>query len=364
MKSTSEINRPLRFAVVFSLLGVLSVLAVSCMTDGEQASKGKDVEIDRGYKFSHSQHVASGLDDCTVCHDPAAGNPTALSTPGHDLCSVCHEIPASGTTPPAEPAERDKCAFCHTRPDYTVTPWQPKLSKEVKWQHAAHITAEIACATCHEDMDTRSAKSAPSMAACMDCHAQKSAALNECTVCHNEITENSVPQFRKGQRLAHDAPEIWKKIHGQESRVDVNYCAMCHEKQNRCDDCHSVMPPDNHTAAFKHNSHGHVAMWDRNTCATCHEEHFCIKCHKEKQPVSHRAGWGDQRNTHCVNCHYPPERSGCAVCHENIEHESAMASPHSMALFPPNCAQCHPGGLPHQAPHLMNSSVHCSECHQ
>ncbi len=356
--------RRLRFIAMFFVIAVPSLLAVSCMTAREETRKEKETPIDRGYKFDHALHVTAGLDDCTVCHDPASGSGKALSTPGHDLCSVCHEIPASGTTAPEDPVERDKCAFCHTRPDYTVSPWQPKLSKELKWQHGAHLTAEIQCAQCHEKLDTRTPASLPSKSFCMDCHAQKSAALNECSVCHNEITMDTIPQFRHGQRVAHDSPDIWRKVHGKEARVDAMYCAMCHDQKNRCDDCHSVMAPDNHTSAFKNNTHGHMATWDRNTCATCHEEQFCVKCHKEKAPASHRAGWADNRNTHCVNCHYPPERSGCAVCHEDIEHESAMASPHNFALFPPNCAQCHPGGLPHQAPHMLNSTVQCAECHQ
>lgn len=364
MKSSSEIFRRVRLVACSMAMLSFAMLAGSCMTAREDEAPEKNPDDVRGYKFSHAKHIETGMDDCTVCHDTSAGTGRALSTPGHDLCSVCHEIPASNTVAPEDPAEQAKCMFCHTRPDYRVTPWQPRLGKELKWQHEAHVAAEIACTTCHEKLDTATAVPVPTKPFCMDCHQKKDPALNTCSVCHNEMSVDAIPRFRNGQRVAHDSPEVWKKIHGQESRVDPNYCSMCHDTKNRCDDCHSVMAPDNHTAGFKHRTHGMMATWDRNTCATCHEEQFCIKCHRESKPVSHRAGWGEGLNSHCVNCHYPPERSGCAVCHEHIEHDSAMASPHNLALFPPNCAQCHPGGLPHQAPHPVNSSVHCTECHR
>jgi hypothetical protein len=344
-------------------MALLAVLAGSCVTARDESGKGKATERDRGFKFSHELHRSAGMEDCSACHDVTAAHAAALSAPGHDLCSICHEIPESGTTPPEDPVEREKCAFCHTRPDYSVRRWQRVLSEELKWEHAPHLDAGLECAACHKTLDTNALTPGPMKPFCMDCHRQHPPQLNDCTVCHREMTQNAIPQFRKGQRIAHDSPEIWRKIHGREARVDANYCALCHETQNRCDDCHSSTPPDNHTAGFKNRTHGMIAAWERNTCATCHEERTCVQCHQEKRPVSHRAGWGGARNSHCVNCHYPPERTGCVVCHERIDHAAASPSPHTFGIYPPNCARCHPGGLPHLAPHLLNSTVHCVVCH-
>jgi len=364
MNSTSRIQQCMRGALVFLAVAMLSLLTGSCMTMRESARKEQQVELKRGYKFSHEVHKTAGLDDCSACHDPAAGNAAALSMPGHDLCSVCHEIPESNFDPPPDPAAQEQCMFCHTRADYAVKPWQKKLGGDLKWQHAAHTAAEIACDTCHTTLDSGAFPPAPAKAFCMDCHGKTSPELNACSVCHETMTMDAIPEFRYGQRIAHDAPDIWRKIHGQESQVDAQYCAQCHETQNRCDDCHSVMPPDNHTIAFKHRTHGMIAQWDRKSCAACHEEQTCSTCHNETKPASHHGGWGGIQNTHCVNCHNAPERNGCAVCHEDVEHETAGFSPHSLGIYPPNCAQCHPGGLPHQAPHLLNSTAHCSECHK
>jgi hypothetical protein len=142
------------------------------------------------------------------------------------------------------------------------------------------------------------------------------------------------------------------------------YCSLCHDEQESCESCHTQNPPKDHTLAWRRKTHGLEATWDRASCAVCHEEDSCLKCHRNSTPSSHRAGWGSPLNRHCVNCHYPAEQSGCTVCHETIEHEDAMRSPHNLGIFPPNCNLCHPGGLPHQAPHLLNSTVHCVVCHK
>ena len=67
--------------------------------------------------------------------------------------------------------------------------------------------------------------------------------------------------------------------------------------------------------------------------------------------------------THCVQCHFPERDTGCAVCHQNIEHPSARRSPHALGVFPADCARCHPGAIPDQAPHFSNSTVRCTQCH-
>jgi hypothetical protein len=66
---------------------------------------------------------------------------------------------------------------------------------------------------------------------------------------------------------------------------------------------------------------------------------------------------------HCANCHFPPTDTGCVVCHESIDHASALPSPHRFNIYPANCRICHPGGRPNQAPHPTNSTVNCQFCH-
>jgi predicted CXXCH cytochrome family protein len=334
----------------------LSVFVGACMTlqNGEAP---RPTEEDRGFKFSHATHAEQGMDDCSACHDLTSDNAYLLTAPAHDLCSICHEIDDT-VEPPVG------CDLCHTRDDNSVTIPPSRFSSEIIFDHAPHTDAGLECAACHTDLDDKVFTRPPDMASCMDCHGQTDPKLNECSVCHQEIRQDVIPQFRGKTRIAHDAPAIWERVHGQEARMDPQFCALCHEQEASCNDCHSRTPPQDHTLAWRNRTHGLHATWDRGSCAVCHEENFCIKCHENSTPSSHRGSWGAPLNRHCVSCHFPEEQSNCTVCHERIDHKQAMPSPHSFGVFPPNCAACHPGGLPHRAPHAMNSSVACVVCHQ
>jgi hypothetical protein len=363
MKSTSKsrikIHIPARVRHTV-LLGVaalaLSVFVGACMSlrNGRPAGPAA---AERGLKFSHALHLEQGLDDCSMCHDTASDLPFHLSMPAHDLCSVCHEI----DTEAEEPAG---CDVCHLHEDGRVVPRASAFGEDIKFTHAPHIEAELACAQCHESPDEGALRLVPLKPFCMDCHGNTDPKLLECAVCHETTSQDTVPRFRQGVRIPHDAPALWERAHGHEARIAPEYCALCHDEQASCEDCHSRTAPKNHTIAWRSRTHGLQATWDRNSCAVCHEENFCIKCHQNATPSSHRGGWGHPLNRHCVNCHYPPERTNCTVCHERIDHGRAMPSPHTFGVYPANCAMCHPGGLPHRAPHMMNSTVSCVVCHR
>ena len=323
----------------------------ACVALRNQAPAAKD----RGIKFPHPIHVEQEI-ACTDCHDLSSED-TVM--PGHDMCSVCHDINMD------EPTE-EMCGFCHTRDDFSFDPLE-LLSDEVIWSHDPHIAAEVACETCHEDPEARiipppATNPSAVMTWCMDCHEAQNAALNDCAVCHSQLRVDVRPAFRGETRIAHDAPEVWEQIHGREARIDAQYCAICHDTQDDCAACHNVTKPKSHTMSFVRKTHGLEATWDRAKCATCHEEDSCLKCHQNNEPSSHRGSFGSPLNTHCVQCHFE-DNNNCTVCHESIEHPSALPSPHVLGIYPQNCALCHPGGLPLQAPHVMNSSVSCIVCH-
>lgn len=309
-------------------------------------------ESGRGLIAMHAVHKEQGM-GCTDCHD-ATTDPVTI--PNHEVCSLCHEIPED--QPPAE-----ACGLCHTRADCSVTPRKARLREENIFAHEPHLAVPVACDVCHIDPDKRPYPGAGLMGFCMDCHGKTDAALNKCEVCHRELRETVAPRFRGERRLPHDSPEIWERVHGRESRFDPAFCAICHEQERDCVECHRKTKPADHTVAWRRKPHGLRATWDRAKCTACHEEDFCIKCHQNTKPTSHRAGFGRPLNTHCVRCHYPAERTNCTVCHERIEHSSALPSPHVLAVYPANCSLCHPGGLPHEAPHLPNSTVGCLACH-
>jgi hypothetical protein len=336
----------------------LAALAITALLGACAAMRAKqeNAKSDRGIKFDHAQHTSEPLSmACDMCHDPSSGEP---AMPTHDTCSVCHEIKI-------EEFDLENCAICHSDPELVILPYEKQFSDEIIFSHAPHVAAEVACTDCHENPDEGVLPKGDVMAACMDCHdSTGNEALNECSVCHTELRADVVPKFRGDVRIAHDAPEIWEHVHGQEARIDEAYCGICHtEKEAFCADCHQKNPPRDHTLTWQRRTHGLEAAWDRDKCSVCHEEDSCTKCHENTQPSSHRGSFARGQQTHCASCHFPPQNNSCTVCHENIEHRSAGRSPHALGIYPNDCGRCHPGGMPDRAPHFVNSTVRCFQCH-
>lgn len=330
----------------------LTIVALGLMLAACATYSGvKMTKTDYGIRIPHKTHVDGGM-SCTDCHDIAE----KATIKGHDTCTACHEIDL-------EKMDVEQCKKCHTKPDQVVATRPVLLSPEVKFNHEKHASANVECAKCHTDPDKGPLPAMDKMKFCMDCHGTVRKELNECSVCHTKITKATRPETRGGTRISHNAPLLWAKEHGRESRVSPDFCSTCHDGPSFCDDCHSTQEPTSHTVAWRRETHGIEATWDRAKCAVCHEEDMCIKCHKNTQPSSHRAGWGGVANRHCANCHYPPELTNCTVCHEEIKHKGAKPSPHALGVFPATCGRCHPGGNPYRAPHLVNSTVSCRTCH-
>ena len=222
----------------FAVIGI-TVLLGACLTyEGMKYRPSA-----RGILFAHAKHADT---DCDSCHSITDGEPTM---PNHDVCSVCHDIDITKPSPEA-------CGFCHTEPDQTVQPRKKVLSDEQVWRHQPHLDADVSCATCHANPDKGVVSQQPLKPFCMDCHEKKEARLNECPVCHSTVRKDVVPQYRYGARIQHDAPQIWENIHGQEAMKDQAYCALCHDQESSCEECHRTNPPKNHTIAWKRQTHG------------------------------------------------------------------------------------------------------------
>jgi hypothetical protein len=336
---------------------LLSAAVGACVT----LTGTKSRHVDRGLLFKHATHPATDL-ACTDCHAVDNDEPKKA---GHEICSACHDeqvnLPADSKLAKTDPKA---CGLCHVNPDQSVKPRAKLLEPEQKFAHAPHVAKEIACPTCHPSPDKGALPAGSIMAFCTDCHGKTRRELNECKVCHSEIDKNVRPKSRNGIRIPHDVPQIWETVHGQQYKNDPAFCAMCHEQESHCEECHRKNPPSNHTVAWRRKSHGLRATWDREKCSACHEEDFCIKCHQSAEPSSHRGGWGAPGNRHCLVCHYPVRDTNCTACHEVIEHASAPHSPHERGLYPVRCLTCHPGGDPSRAPHPVNSTAGCMVCHE
>lgn len=354
-----------QFKVAATAVMVYAVL-VACSTLREF---GRSAKPNRGVVVNHDFHAQEGL-DCSDCHEFASNQRASFA--GHDTCSICHEIP--------EDTIGDvSCALCHTRPDYSVAAKLVVLTDEIKFDHLVHASAKVSCAECHADPDRPPLRAGQLKPLCMECHSQPGLAFastadsglaeadfraNECSVCHRDLDVDTVPQFRRGVRLAHDSPHVWERVHGMESQVDPMFCGQCHDDQDDCATCHRITEPASHTASWNRKLHGLQASWDMRSCSVCHEEDSCVECHRNTQPVSHRGSFDSPQNSHCVQCHFPPENN-CVICHEAIDHRSAPRSPHDAGGgFAGDCSECHPGGLAGAVPHFLNLTTSCRSCHR
>jgi hypothetical protein len=196
---------------------------------------------------------------------------------------------------------------------------------------------------------------------CMACHAAKGVRTT-CQSCHAQIDVDQKPATHE---------RLWRQRHGQLARSKKQYeegrCGLCHDKPTFCEVCHRDEKPANHTNLWRIRTHGVMAAIDRSTCQVCHTTDYCVRCHDETAPSSHRAGWVTGPTIHCIVCHFPITRrdQNCVVCHkENPTHDTATDLPpsHNPAM---NCRLCHnttgAGGAP-RIPHPDNGTQ-CTICH-
>jgi hypothetical protein len=130
--------------------------------------------------FPHNSHSKLGL-GCIDCHGGADTRAIA-GIPSVSKCMLCHQK-----------LMRDRPEVKKVI-DYSAKgieiPWERVYSFErsahVKFRHAPHYAAGIACATCHGDMTkvtvaTRTVNH--NMGTCLVCHRQKHAS-QDCAACH------------------------------------------------------------------------------------------------------------------------------------------------------------------------------------
>jgi formate-dependent nitrite reductase cytochrome c552 subunit len=130
--------------------------------------------------YSHKRHIALGL-ECLDCHI-YADTSAAATLPSVRKCMLCHAKLAT-----AKPEIKKLAAFAGSGRE---VPWRrvygfPPASL-VKFQHAPHARAKIACATCHGDMTRASTAELlvkHNMGTCLSCHRQYQA-TQDCAACH------------------------------------------------------------------------------------------------------------------------------------------------------------------------------------
>lgn len=226
-------------------------------------------------KFKHDSPQHARL-PCLLCHrrENNSARPTLPGKAGHAPCAGCHAQQFSDSNSPI-------CSICHTNKTAGLVKAFPRLqSFNVKFDHARHLAARAACATCHRQGRGGVALSIPgglnAHMVCFSCHTPQAQSngrnISSCSTCHElgrlvRTTERAAA-FRVGfSHAKHDSSE-----------------------NLRCPDCHRVragLPLGRQVISPV--ALNHRAPEVTSSCATCHNgkrtfggDDFsaCIRCHK------------------------------------------------------------------------------------
>lgn len=384
--------------------GMICVLACLVLTE-EGPRKRQDV-----IKFSHKYHLVELEASCTDCHTKAETSVLADDKllPAKSDCEACHDV-----------EDEESCTTCHFEEEETRLPL-PAVEREVRFNHQLHVEQEgLSCETCHKnlsELDFADTNSLPTMVDCSLCHNNQKAAL-ECTGCHTNTlnlrpvnhladflvshknlarisqeecvvchTQNDCAECHEGASLLRvtsagsvdkQTPFFTSLGAGTKglvlSRVhDLNFrsthplaaqgrsqeCAVCHETQAFCQDCHQSEGVDVAGKPIWHGGpewgalagvvgtgggrHAELAKRDIENCAACHstegDDPTCLLCHTDfdgirgTNPKTHDRGFannfGDDSSFHnddsalCYSCHTNTRQSGvgfCGYCHDVLQ---------------------------------------------
>lgn len=304
--------------------------------------------------MDHKLHVGDKSLDCTICHTHNADRPIGMATLGHEACAACHR--QGQTVPYIDDPAALSCTGCHgaveeepisaERQRYLRNHLIRPFGRigDVEFTHLTHATfgaggAPLECRACHADAWTAQNKSEISrvgMQGCMECHRQANAvglqSPESCAGCHLHHRAGHLPNNETVLNKPLDHTAFFRRHHDDAAREQAPMCASCHagvdpNDGTRCDTCHLVMRPRDHTAGFRDRVHGRMAQVDPTRCETCHRAERCESCHREP-PKSHfpRNAWvekglhgsrGRLELSACLTCHR--FETTCSRCHTAVQ---------------------------------------------
>jgi hypothetical protein len=138
-------------------------------------------EAQQPLAYTHRPHIEIAELQCDFCHATVSTGPQA-GIPGVKTCMTCHEFIAT------DRPEIQKLAAYNSRGE--DIPWERVYGwtdeAHVRFNHAPHIRAEVACTTCHGDvaqMNDAKRVDEHTIGFCVQCHAQRQVS-NDCLTCH------------------------------------------------------------------------------------------------------------------------------------------------------------------------------------
>ena len=163
--------------------GTSAVLTPAHATAGDAIAAFFDSRPDtiaQPFDFSHQIHLSKGA-VCTDCHTGVEQGPRA-GLPSVNTCMICHSQIATD-----RPLIQLLTKMQEQGLDLNwnrVYDYQPQA--HVRFNHAPHIAAKVACSTCHGNQQEQTvARRAVNMTMsfCVNCHKEKQAS-NDCLTCH------------------------------------------------------------------------------------------------------------------------------------------------------------------------------------
>jgi hypothetical protein len=132
------------------------------------------------FEFPHDIHVGREI-TCAVCHEGVETGPVA-GLPSVSTCMICHAAIATDT-------ERIQQLTALSEQGIDLA-WKRVYGyveeAHVRFNHAPHIRAEVACATCHGNIGEQQIAQRNvdlTMGFCVNCHNANNASV-DCLTCH------------------------------------------------------------------------------------------------------------------------------------------------------------------------------------
>ena len=171
---TSVLSQPPPAQAVFSPAHGSVPAAISDFLNRHPAQPAQPIA------FPHNVHLARGL-PCQVCHTGVDQGPDA-AIPSVKFCMSCHLVIARD-----RPEIRKMAAYQARGEDIPwVRVYNYSASAHVRFNHAPHIRAGVACSSCHGDLLQQSTAVRAvdlNMGYCLGCHTQRKVSI-DCTTCH------------------------------------------------------------------------------------------------------------------------------------------------------------------------------------
>lgn len=295
--------------------------------------------------FSHRLHLDFALMErevgfhvvCSDCH--ATDEQDTPAMPDHAVCGRCH---APEAAPPGAPG-MNRCAFCHQPRAGAPGRQRRFIVGDLHFRHQNHVVdrrgVPTRCVECHQgspEADTVGTHPIPSTRSCVGCHddterVPPAMRMRMCETCHLTRAQRISSLAPRSHLPPTERPEdhtlAFRRDHAGDADRDAARCGRCHTfmsgtAQNACDECHQVMPPQDHMITWRELEHGPAASVRADRCATCHTGTFCAACHS-RAPRSHFPlqmfrGGGHAPAARlglraCLTCHDP--EASCAGCH-------------------------------------------------